>query len=41
MQDINRKIHTAEDTLQTAGGDATHAAKFAKLATAFVVEMAK
>jgi leucyl aminopeptidase len=39
MEDINRKIHTAEDTLQTAGGDAKHAAKFAKLATAFVVEL--
>lgn len=41
MEDINRKIHTAQDTLQTAGGDAKHAAKFAKLATAFAVEMAK
>ncbi len=41
MDDINRKIHTAQDTLQNAGGDAKHAAKFAKLATAFVVEMAK
>jgi bacterial leucyl aminopeptidase len=41
MEDINKKIHTAHDTLQTAGGDAKHAAKFAKLATAFVVELAK
>lgn len=40
MEDINKKIHTANDTLQTAGGDAKHAAKFAKLATAFVVELA-
>lgn len=40
MEDINKKIHTASDTLQTAGGDAKHAAKFAKLATAFVVELA-
>lgn len=40
MEDINKKIHTAQDTLQTAGGDAKHAAKFAKLATAFVVELA-
>jgi bacterial leucyl aminopeptidase len=40
MQDINKKIHTAQDTLQSAGGDAKHAAKFAKLATAFVVELA-
>lgn len=41
MEDINHKIHTAQDTLQNAGGDAKHAAKFAKLATAFAVEMAK
>jgi len=41
MGDINKKIHTANDTLQNAGGDAKHAAKFAKLATAFVVELAK
>jgi leucyl aminopeptidase len=41
MEDINRKIHTAQDTLQTSGGDAKHASKFAKLATAFVVELAK
>ncbi len=40
MEDINRKIHTPQDTLQSAGGDAKHAAKFAKLATAFVVELA-
>lgn len=40
MEDINHKIHTADDTLQSAGGDAKHSAKFAKLATAFVVEMA-
>jgi bacterial leucyl aminopeptidase len=41
MEDINKKIHTAQDTLQSAGGDAKHAAKFAKLATAFVVELSK
>jgi leucyl aminopeptidase len=40
MEDINRHIHTARDTLESAGGDAKHAAKFAKLATAFVVELA-
>lgn len=40
MKDSNKKIHTAQDTLQTAGGDAKHAYKFAKLATAFVVELA-
>lgn len=40
MEDINKSIHTAKDTLESAGGDAKHAAKFAKLATAFVVELA-
>lgn len=40
MNDMNRNIHTANDTLEKAGGDAKHAAKFAKLATAFVVELA-
>jgi bacterial leucyl aminopeptidase len=40
MEDINRSIHTAKDTLESAGGDAKHAAKFAKLATAYVVELA-
>ncbi len=40
MEDINRNIHTAKDTLESAGGDAKHASKFAKLATAFVVELA-
>lgn len=41
MEDINHNIHTARDTVESAGGDAKHAAKFAKLATAFVVEMAQ
>jgi leucyl aminopeptidase len=40
MDDINRAIHTAKDTVESAGGDAKHATKFAKLATAFVVELA-
>ncbi|WP_408098865.1 M28 family metallopeptidase [Peredibacter sp. HCB2-198] len=40
MNESNKKIHTAQDTLETSGGDAKHAAKFAKLATAFVVELA-
>lgn len=40
MDQSNKKIHTAQDTLETSGGDAKHAAKFAKLATAFVVELA-
>lgn len=40
MDDINRNIHTSRDTLESAGGDAKHSVKFAKLATAFVVELA-
>lgn len=40
MNESNKKIHTAQDTLESSGGDAKHAAKFAKLATAFVVELA-
>lgn len=40
MDDINHKIHTDKDTLESAGGDASHAAKFAKLGAAFIVEMA-
>jgi leucyl aminopeptidase len=40
MDDHNHKIHTDKDTLQTSGGDAAHAAKFAKLGAAFIVELA-
>ena len=40
MDDINRNIHTSRDTIESSGGDAKHAAKFAKLATAYVVELA-
>lgn len=39
MGDINSKIHTVNDTLATAGGDAKHSAKFAKLALAFIAEL--
>ncbi len=39
MEDINGNIHTGRDTLETAGGNAQHSVKFAKLATAFVVEL--
>ncbi len=41
MQDINHSIHTAGDTIENAGGDAKHAAKFAKLGVAFIGELAK
>lgn len=40
MGDINRKIHTQDDTIANAGGNAEHAAKFAKLAIAYMVELA-
>jgi len=40
MEDINHSIHTAKDTVESSGGDAKHATHFAKLATAFVVELA-
>lgn len=39
MGDINSKIHTVNDTIANAGGDAKHSAKFAKLALAFIVEL--
>ena len=37
--DMNRKIHTANDTLEQSGGTADHALKFAKLALAYVIEL--
>lgn len=40
MSESNKKIHTVHDTLQTSGGDATHALKFAKLALSYIVELA-
>jgi leucyl aminopeptidase len=39
MNDMNHNIHTARDTLSVSGGNASHAAKFAKMAVAFVVEL--
>lgn len=41
MGDINRNIHTARDTINQSQGTADHAEKFAKLGTAFLVEMGK
>lgn len=35
----NPRIHTSNDTLASAGGDASHAIKFARLAMAYVVEL--
>ncbi|MBI4800944.1 MAG: M20/M25/M40 family metallo-hydrolase [Elusimicrobia bacterium] len=41
MGEDNPNIHTAKDTLAQMGGRATHSFKFAKLAVAYIVEMAK
>lgn len=41
MSEYNPYIHSAKDTLAQLGGSAAHAVKFAKLAAAYVVEMAK
>ena len=37
----NRMIHTAKDTLETSGDNAAHAIKFARLAAAYAIELAK
>jgi leucyl aminopeptidase len=37
----NKKIHSADDTINVSGNNALHALKFAKLGTAFMIEMAK
>jgi len=41
MRDRNKKIHTRDDTLETSGNNADHAVKFARLAAAYAVELAK
>ncbi|GAB4013752.1 MAG: M28 family metallopeptidase [Bdellovibrio sp.] len=38
---MNRNIHTARDTIDVSGSNASHAVKFAKLGVAFVVELDK
>jgi leucyl aminopeptidase len=40
MRDANPAIHTTRDTVESFGGHANHAIKFARLATAFAVELA-
>lgn len=40
-EDMNRQIHTANDLLRNMRGNANHAQKFAKLAVAYMVELAK
>jgi hypothetical protein len=37
----NRKIHTAHDTLETSGGNADHALKFAQVGVAYAIDLAK
>ena len=39
MSDMNHNIHTAKDTVAISGGNAGHAAKFAKMAIGFIVEL--
>jgi leucyl aminopeptidase len=39
FNEYSPNIHTAADTLENNGGDASHALKFSQLATAFVIEM--
>ncbi len=39
MNDMNHNIHTARDTISVSGGNASHAAKFAKMALGYVVEL--
>jgi leucyl aminopeptidase len=41
MRDRNKRIHTKDDTLETSGGNAEHAVKFARLAAAYAIEMGK
>jgi len=40
-RDRNKTIHTARDTLEVSRGNATHAAKFARLGVAYAIELAK
>lgn len=39
MRDMNGRIHTANDTITVSGDNADHAAKFAKLALSFIIEL--
>lgn len=39
--DMNGKIHTGKDTISQSGGTAEHAAKFARMGVAFVLELDK
>ncbi|MFA6236787.1 MAG: M20/M25/M40 family metallo-hydrolase [Bacteriovorax sp.] len=39
MDNMNHKIHTANDTLSVSNNNASHAVKFAKMALAYIVEL--
>ena len=41
MNQRNKHIHTGRDTLETSGDNASHAAKFARLAAAYAIELGK
>lgn len=41
FRDANRHIHSTRDTLEQSGNNAAHAVKFASLATAYAIELAK
>jgi leucyl aminopeptidase len=41
MNQRNKHIHTGRDTLETSGDNALHAAKFARLATSYAIELGK
>jgi bacterial leucyl aminopeptidase len=41
MNDRNREIHTKRDTLEKSNNNANHAVKFARLATAYAIELGK
>ena len=39
--DMNKKIHTANDTISVSRNSASHASHFAKLGLSYLIEMAK
>ena len=41
FRDSNKSIHTARDTLERSNNTAEHAVKFARVATAYAIELAK
>lgn len=41
MEEYNKNIHTSNDVISVSGSNGLHAVKFAKLASAYMVELAK